>query len=49
MNTGEGKKKYNKIKTEREKNHKRLLTIENKVRVAGGELGRGMGQMGDGH
>lgn len=26
----------NKIKTEREANHKRLLTIGNKLRVAGG-------------
>jgi len=35
-----GKKK--KRKKEREANHKRLLTIENKLRVAGGEVGRGM-------
>ena len=30
-------------KPERETNHKRLLIIGNKLRVAGGELGRGMG------
>jgi len=28
---------------EREANHKRLLTIGNKMRVAGGEVGGGMG------
>jgi len=28
---------------EREANHKRLLTIGNRVRVAGGEVGGGMG------
>ena len=33
-----GKKK---IKREREANHKRLLTIENKLRVAGGVVGGG--------
>ena len=27
-------------KTEREANHKGLLTIENRLRVAGGEVGR---------
>ena len=27
-----------KIKTEREANHRRLLTMENKPRVAGGEV-----------
>ena len=31
----------NKIKTEREANHKRLLNTENKLRVAGGEVGGG--------
>ena len=31
------------IKTERETNHKRLLTIGNKFRVAGGEVGEMMG------
>ena len=41
MNTEEGKEK-NKTKTEREANHKRFLTTENKLRVAGGGLG---GQM----
>ena len=34
MNIGEGRK--NNIKTEREPNHKRLLNIENKLRVDGG-------------
>ena len=33
MNIGEGKIK------ERETNHKRLLTVENKLRVDGGEVG----------
>ena len=28
-------------KTKRETNHKRLLTIENKLRVTGGKLGQG--------
>ena len=37
MNIGEGKE--NKIKTERETNHKRHLNTENKLRVAGGEVG----------
>ena len=31
------------IKTERKANHKRLLTMEIKLRIAGGEVGRGMG------
>ena len=31
----------NKIKTEREANHKRLLNTENKLRVAIGEVGGG--------
>ena len=39
MNMGKGRK--NKIKTEKEANHKRLLNTENKVRVAGGEVGQG--------
>ena len=30
-----------KKKKERGKNHKRLLRIENKLRIAGGEVGRG--------
>ena len=30
-------------KLERERNHKRLLTLGNKQRVMEGELGRGMG------
>ena len=29
------------IKTEREANHKRLLNTENKLKVAGGEVGGG--------
>jgi len=33
----------NKMKSEREINHKRLLTISNKLRVAGREVGWGMG------
>ena len=33
----------NKMKPERETNHKRLLIIGNKRRVAGGEGGGGMG------
>ena len=36
-----GKERKNKEKTEREANHKRLLNAENKLRVAGGEVGRG--------
>ena len=36
-------------KRERETNHERLLTIGNKLMVAGGEEGGGMGQLGDGH
>ena len=37
MNIFEGAKK------ETEANHKRLLSIKNKLRVDGGEVGRGMG------
>ena len=37
-----GKVRKNKIKTEREANHKRLLNTENKLKVAGGDLGEGM-------
>ena len=33
INIGEGRK--NKIKSEREANHKRLLTLENKLRITG--------------
>ena len=33
------KGRKNKIKAEREANHKRLLNTENKLRVAGGEVG----------
>ena len=39
MNIGEGKEKQNKIKRQREANYKKLLTIGNKLRVAGGEVG----------
>ena len=31
------------MNTEKEANHKRLLTIEDKLRVAGGEVGGGWG------
>ena len=41
--------KLNKIKTERETNHKRLLILGNKLTVAGGEGGKGMGLLGDRH
>ena len=34
---GEGREKENKMKSERETNHKRLLIIRNKLRVAGEE------------
>ena len=36
-------------KLEREANHKRLLTLGNKQRVAEGEVGEGMGCLGDEH
>ena len=35
--------KLNGKSSEREANHKRLLTIGNKLRVAGGEVGGGIG------
>ena len=35
--------KLNGKSPEREKNHERLLTIGNKLRVAGGKVGGGMG------
>ena len=41
-----GKGRKNKLKTEREANHKGLLSTENKLRVEGGV---GRGKMGDGH
>ena len=41
MNIGNGSK--DNIKTEREATHKKLLSTENKLRVAGGVLGQGMG------
>ena len=34
-------------KLERKTNHERLLTLGNKLRVAEGEEGRGMGSQGD--
>ena len=37
------KQKQNKVKTERETNHKRLFNTENKLRVARGVLGGSMG------
>ena len=39
----QGKEWKNKITTQREANHYRLLSTENKLRVAGGEVGGGMG------
>ena len=33
----EGREKYNKTKSERETNHKRLLMIRNKLNISGGE------------
>ena len=44
----EGKIKQDKIREGGEP-YKRLLTIGNKLRVAGGEGGGGMGSLGDGH
>ena len=41
--TDEHRRREGKIKTEREANHRRLLNTENKLRVAGGVLGGGMG------
>ena len=41
MNIREGKQKN--IKTGRETKQKRLINMENKLRVAGGVVGRGMG------
>ena len=38
-----GREAKNNIKTERETNSQRLLNTENKLKVAGGVLGRGMG------
>ena len=38
-----GKRRKNKTKSERETNHKRLLSIGNKLRVAGGEGSGGIG------
>ena len=39
----QAKGRKNKIKTERETNHKRFSNTENKLRVPGGEVGGGMG------
>ena len=47
MNIGKGSK--NNIKTGRGTKQKRLLNTEKKLRVAGGVVGGGMGQMGEGH
>ena len=41
--TGEGRVKMNKKSSEREKKHERPLTIGNKLRVTGGEMGGGVG------
>ena len=41
--------KLNGKKSEREINHERLLTLGNKLRAAEGEVGGGMGKLGDGH
>ena len=43
MNMGRGRRAGEK---ERGKPEKRLLTIENKLSIAGGEVRRGMGSMG---
>ena len=42
------KEKLIKINTERETNHKRLWTIKNKLRVAGGAVGGGWAKWGMG-
>ena len=39
--TNQHRGREGKIKTEREENHERLLTLVNKLRVAGGEVGWG--------
>ena len=41
MTTGKRQEKQNKKTQEREANHKRLLTTENKLKVAGGEVDGG--------
>ena len=41
--TDEHKRREAKIKTRRGTKHKRLLNTENKLRVAGGDVGGGMG------
>ena len=40
---GDGRGKQNGKKSERETNHERVLTIREKLRVARGEVGGGMG------
>ena len=47
MNIRNGNK--NNIKTGRGTNQKRLINMEDKLRVMGGVVGGGMGQMGKGH
>ena len=37
------------MKSERDTNHKRLLTLGNHLRVIGRDVGGGMGSLGDGH
>ena len=44
-----GKGRGNKIKIERKTNHERLLTLGNKLRVAGGERGGTIRELGNGH
>ena len=39
----EGKEKQSRIKIERKRNHKRHLTMQNKLRVAGGKICKGIG------
>ena len=47
MNVGEGKEKQNKIETEREAHHKGFLTLGNRLRFAGGEVGERTRYLGD--
>ena len=42
MNLAEGKEKFKKTETEREANHRRLLIIGSKLKVARGKVGGGM-------
>ena len=41
--THERRGREGKVRTEKKANYKRLLNTENKLRVAGGAVGRGMG------